>query len=76
MHDAPILQKNTGHSNPEMTEHYTKISDAAAVRYAKMLHLGGSSTPSERERLLAWARSASNEEISEAMKMLSERFGL
>ena len=73
---ASILQKNAGHSNPEMTEHYTKISDAAAVRYAKMLHLGGSSTPSERERLMAWARSASNEEISEAMKMLSERFGL
>ena len=52
LHDAPILQKNAGHSNPEMTEHYTKISDAAAVRYAKMLHLGGSSTLSEREHLM------------------------
>ncbi len=59
-----------------MTEHYTKISDAVAVRYAKMLHLGGSGTPSEREHLLAWAKTASNEEIGEAVKMLSKRFSL
>ncbi|MBQ9502595.1 MAG: site-specific integrase [Lentisphaeria bacterium] len=36
---AAIIQRNAGHSNPAMTEHYTKISDAAAVRYAGALRL-------------------------------------
>lgn len=71
---AAVIQRNAGHSNPEMTAHYTKISDVAAVRYARLLRLGNSGSPSERERLLAWTRSASDEEIAEAVKMLSERF--
>lgn len=36
---AAIIQKNAGHANPAMTEHYTKISDTAAVRYAEVLQL-------------------------------------
>jgi len=36
---AAIIQRNAGHSNPAMTEHYTKISDAAAVKYAAALQL-------------------------------------
>jgi len=34
---AAIIQKNAGHSNPAMTEHYTKISDEAARRFANLL---------------------------------------
>ncbi|MGI5924398.1 MAG: tyrosine-type recombinase/integrase [Lentisphaerae bacterium] len=36
---AAIIQRNAGHSNPAMTEHYTRISDAAAVKYAKALDI-------------------------------------
>ncbi len=36
---AAIIQRNAGHSNPAMTQHYTKISDAAAVKYATALQL-------------------------------------
>ncbi len=34
-----IIQKNAGHANPAMTEHYTRISDKAAVEYAAALQL-------------------------------------
>ncbi len=38
---AAVIQRNAGHANPAMTEHYTKISDAAAVKYAEVLQLPG-----------------------------------
>ena len=34
---AAIIQGNVGHGSPAMTEHYTHISDAAAVEVAKVL---------------------------------------
>ena len=36
---APVIQKNSGHKSPAMTEHYTRISDRAAVQYAEALAL-------------------------------------
>lgn len=36
---APVIQKNSGHKNPAMTEHYMRISDTAAVHYAAALTL-------------------------------------
>lgn len=36
---AAVIQQNAGHSNPAMTEHYTRISDAAAVKYARALDI-------------------------------------
>ncbi len=36
---AAVIQRNAGHSNPAMTEHYTRISDEAAVKYAAALAL-------------------------------------
>ena len=36
---AAIIQKNAGHANPAMTEHYTRISDQAALQYAGKLSL-------------------------------------
>lgn len=36
---AAVIQRNAGHSNPAMTEHYTRISDRAAVQYATALQL-------------------------------------
>jgi len=41
---AAVIQRNAGHSNPAMTEHYTRISDRAAVEYAKALSLPMSAT--------------------------------
>ena len=34
-----VIQKNAGHANPATTEHYTRISDDAARRYANVLQL-------------------------------------
>lgn len=34
-----VIQKNAGHASPAMTEHYTRISDRAAVEYAAALEL-------------------------------------
>lgn len=36
---AAVIQRNAGHANPAMTEHYTRISDAAAIKYAQALSL-------------------------------------
>lgn len=36
---AAIIQRNAGHANPAMTEHYTRISDKAAIEYAAALKL-------------------------------------
>ncbi len=41
---AAIIQRNAGHANPAMTEHYTRISDKAAVKYAAALQLPEEST--------------------------------
>jgi len=52
---ASIIQKNAGHANPAMTEHYTRISDEAAVKYAAALSLPMPTTEAisepEREEL-------------------------
>ena len=36
---AAVIQRNAGHANPAMTEHYTRISEQAAVQYAQALQL-------------------------------------
>jgi len=36
---AAVIQRNAGHANPAMTEHYTRISDKAAIQYANALKL-------------------------------------
>ena len=36
---AAVIQKNAGHANPAMTEHYTRISDHAAIQYANAMKL-------------------------------------
>lgn len=36
---AAVIQKNAGHANPAMTEHYTRISDRAAIQYANAMKL-------------------------------------
>ena len=32
-----MIQRNAGHANPAMTEHYTRISDDNALKYAAAL---------------------------------------
>ena len=46
---AAIIQRNAGHANPAMTEHYTRISDEAAVRYASVLSLPADKNPIDGE---------------------------
>lgn len=47
---AAVIQRNAGQSSPAMTRHYTKISDAAAVKYAQALQLS-KKEDKEREEL-------------------------
>ena len=70
---AAVIQRNAGHSNPAMTQHYTKISDAAAVRYAGALSLPGwggddGQAATERARLIQEVTSAAQGATSEALK--------
>ena len=36
---AAVIQRNAGHANPAMTEHYTRISDDNALKYAAALSI-------------------------------------
>lgn len=42
---AAVIQRNAGHSSPQMTEHYVKIDDATALQYACKLQLPGADQP-------------------------------
>lgn len=44
-----LIQRNAGHSSPAMTEHYTKVSDATAVRIADVLSLKTASVECDRQ---------------------------
>jgi integrase len=74
-----IIQANAGHANPAMTEHYTKISDDAALRVATALDI----TPEaklieavdvepEREKLRHLANTLSIDEIKKVLKYISQ----
>ena len=74
---AAIIQRNAGHSNPAMTEHYTRISDDAARRYAAALALpavpdatDAGHDASDRARLRELAATAPMDKIEAAIKML------
>lgn len=64
---AAIIQRNAGQANPAMTRHYTKISDAAAVKYARALQLSKQSEP-ERDELRRLADSLPIETIQRILK--------
>jgi integrase len=69
---AAIIQRNAGHANPAMTEHYTRISDEAAVKYATALSLPGgegmANSEPEREELHKLVDTLSLTEIQEILK--------
>lgn len=68
---AAIIQRNAGHASPAMTEHYTRISDAAAVKYASALQLSTSNPESpERAELHRLADTLPVEKILELLAML------
>ena len=75
---AAVIQRNAGHANPAMTEHYTKISDRAAVKYAAALQLPGNddneAAPSEPERntFRALADTLPIETIKQILKQIKE----
>ena len=78
-----IIQRNAGHSSRMMTEHYLKISDAAARQYAEALTLPEvtegdageketSSCAALRERLLDLCRSLPDDRLETAISLLEE----
>ena len=79
---AAVIQRNAGHSNPAMTEHYTRISDEAAVKYAAALALPqpeaaegeskgkGKGDDDKLARLRELAETATAERIEAAIKAL------
>lgn len=65
---AAVIQRNAGHSSPQMTEHYVKIDDATALKYACKLQLPGADQPgtgteAERAELKALADTLNIEQI-------------
>ena len=73
-----IIQANAGHANPAMTEHYTKISDDAALRVATALDINPNAklieavdVEPERQELRNLADSLSIDEIKEILERLS-----
>lgn len=65
---AAVIQRNAGHSSPQMTEHYVKIDDATALQYACKLQLPGADQPdtgteAERAELKALADTLNIEQI-------------
>lgn len=70
---AAIIQSNAGHSNPAMTEHYTRISDRAAVKYAAVLSLPESGKKSDfqiRAKLHSLIDTMSIEKVKEILNQL------
>ena len=67
-----VIQKNAGHKNPAMTEHYTQISDNSAIKTSNVLTLMGSKTTiaipePERERLAELTKTLPIEKIKELL---------
>ena len=83
---AAVIQKNAGHANPAMTEHYTRISDQAARQYAAALQLSPEIVDAEFEELPAsdesenriqlrkYAESLTEEQIEQVLQWIRERF--
>lgn len=69
-----VIQKNAGHKNPAMTEHYTDISDGAALKTSNVLTLSGGnplaieSNEPERSELIRLIRTL---DINEVRRMLT-----
>lgn len=69
-----VIQKNAGHKNPAMTEHYTRISDSAAINVSNVLKLTDSTeTEPERYRLIELAKTANIDKIKKAINILEKR---
>ena len=70
---AAVIQRNAGHSNPAMTEHYMRISDEAALKYASRLTLNGDGEASRlREQLAKWSTGASVEQLRMVLRFIAK----
>ena len=74
-----IIQANAGHANPAMTEHYTKISDDAALRVASALDITPGAklieavdTEPERQELHKLVNSLPIDEIKNILKSIKK----
>lgn len=78
-HGTPqaVIQRNAGHSNPAMTAHYEKISDAAARKYAEVIDITPTTEGThegncdERVKLLAWVQSADDDKVKTVWKLVN-----
>jgi hypothetical protein len=72
-----VIQKNAGHKNPAMTEHYTQISDNAAITTSNVLKLISSPVTRkkepERDRLLELVRTLPLKKVKEVLLTLEEK---
>ncbi len=69
-----ILQKLAGHSNPMMTEHYTHLDEGSARQMVNALPatLTGTTTPTKREPLPAWAADRLNSMTAKNWKSIRD----
>lgn len=76
---AAVIQRNAGHASPAMTEHYTKISDDAAVKYAQVMRLPDNSIidiqtvseqKPERQELAELSRTLPIEKVRDILNIL------
>ncbi|OPY88928.1 MAG: site-specific tyrosine recombinase XerD [Smithella sp. PtaU1.Bin162] len=75
---APValIQKQVGHANPEMTNHYLHMDESGARQLAEALTLTAKCEQKqepERERLAELARSADIEAVKRALKILETK---
>jgi integrase len=72
-----VIQKNAGHKNPAMTEHYTQISDNAAITTSNVLKLISSpvtrKNEPERDRLLELVRTLPLDKVKKILLTLEEK---
>jgi integrase len=73
-----VIQKNAGHKNPAMTDHYTKISDNAAIKTSNVLTLMVSKPTiaipePEREKLAELVKLLPIEKIKELLTIAEKK---
>lgn len=66
-----VVADIVGHGNPAMTEHYFHASQAVKAQAVEAIQFQGLPAPSsEREQLLEWARTASEDKVRKVLELV------
>lgn len=66
-----VVADIVGHGNPAMTEHYFHASQAVKAQAVEAIQFQGLPAPStEREQLLEWARTASEDKVRKVLEIV------